>query len=183
MHCIESVAAPKRASAAWALALVLGLAATLPAAAQNTAKPESSAAPKAPAAQKPPAPPKAQPAQKPAPAAKAPAVARNIEEFKKMAARRMVDANPAVTYKGKPQQMLFGIPILEIELNDDATVKNISVVRPPANESAAGTVDIAMEAIRKAAPYGDISRLPKPVKWTEVFLFNDKKQFKPRSLE
>ncbi|MEY2842036.1 MAG: hypothetical protein RI920_73, partial [Pseudomonadota bacterium] len=27
------------------------------------------------------------------------------------------------------------------------------------------------------------SKLPKPVKWTEVFLFNEKNQFKPRSLD
>ncbi len=130
------------------------------------------------------APAKAPAKAKPAAAAPAaPAVPKNMDEFKKVAARKMLAANPDVTYGGKPQQMLFGIPILEIELNDDATVKNISVVRPPANEAAAGTVDIAMEAIRKAAPYGDISKLPKPVKWTEVFLFNDNKKFKPRSLD
>lgn len=121
---------------------------------------------------------------KPAAAAPAaPAVPKNMDEFKKVAAKKMLAANPEHTYGGKPQAMNFGIPILEIELNDDATVKNISVVRPPANEAAAGTVDIAMDAIRKAAPYGDISKLPKPVKWTEVFLFNDQKKFKPRSLE
>jgi hypothetical protein len=164
VYCIEPIVAPRRtlgASGAW-FALLLAAAVTLPAQAQTAAKAKPAAAP---AAQKP------------------PAVARNLEEFKKLAALRMLAANPDVTYKGKPQQMLFGIPILEIELNDDATVKNISVVRPPANDAAAGTVDIAMEAIKKAAPYGDISRLPKPVKWTEVFLFNDQKKFKPRSLD
>lgn len=106
-----------------------------------------------------------------------------MDEFKKIAARRMVTGSPANSYLGKPPQMLFGIPILEIELNNDGTVRNISVVRPPANILAAGTADIAMEAIRRGAPYGDVSRLPKPVKWTEVFLFNEKNQFKPRSLE
>lgn len=116
-------------------------------------------------------------AQPPAP------VARNMDEFKKIAARRMVAGSPANSYLGKPPQMLFGIPILEIELNNDGSVRNISVVRPPANALAAGTTDIAMEAIRRGAPYGDVSKLPRPVKWTEVFLFNEKNQFKPRSLE
>lgn len=163
MHCIEQFGLSTRRLGA--LVFAMGLAAS--ASAQNQA------------------PAKAPPAKgKPAAAAPAaPAVPKNIDEFKKIAARKMLAANPDVTYSGKPQAMNFGIPILEIELNDDATVKNISVVRPPANEAAASTVDIAMEAIRKAAPYGDISKLPKPVKWTEVFLFNDQKKFKPRSLE
>jgi hypothetical protein len=163
VHCIDHNAAPKRhlaARAGWVF--LMGVAFAMPALAQTAPKAKPAAAPKT---------------------AAAPAVPRNLEEFKKVAARKMLAANPEVTYAGKPQQMNFGIPILEIELNDDATVKNISVVRPPANEAAADTVDIAMDAIRKAAPYGDISRLPKPVKWTEVFLFNDQKKFKPRSLE
>jgi hypothetical protein len=119
----------------------------------------------------------------PAVAQPAAPTARTMDEFKKIAARRMVAGSPAASYMGKPPQMLFGIPILEVELNNDGTVRNISVVRPPANILAAGTTDIAMEAIRRAAPYGDVSKLPKPVKWTEVFLFNEKNQFKPRSLD
>ena len=161
MRCIEQVSAPARRLGAFVFAVSLAAAASA----------QTQAPAKAPAK------------GKPAAAAAAPAVPKNMEEFKKAAARKMLAANPDVTYSGKPQQMNFGIPILEIELNDDATVKDITVVRPPAAEAAASTVDIAKEAIRKAAPYGDISKLPKPVKWTEVFLFNDQKKFKPRSLE
>lgn len=162
MHCIEQIAAPARRLGVFVFAVSLAAAAS----AQNQAPAKTPA--------------KAKPA---AAAPAAPAVPKNMEEFKRAAARKMLAANPDVTYSGKPQQMNFGIPILEIELNDDATVKDITVVRPPAAEAAASTVDIAKEAIRKAAPYGDISKLPKPVKWTEVFLFNDQKKFKPRSLE
>jgi hypothetical protein len=113
----------------------------------------------------------------------APTASRTLDELKKSAARRMVSGSPQAAYMGKPPPMLFGIPILEIELNRDGTLRNISVVRPPANDAAKDTIDIAMEAIRRGAPYGDVSRLPQPVKWTEVFLFNDKRQFKPRSLD
>ena len=100
-----------------------------------------------------------------------------------MAGRRMVAASPQGSYMGKPPPILFGIPILETELHADGTVRNISVTRSPANPEAANTVDHAMEAVRRGAPYGDMSRLPKPWKWTEVFLFNEQRQFKPRSLE
>jgi len=108
---------------------------------------------------------------------------RTWDEFKRQAGRRMVAASPQATYMGKPPPMLFGIPILEIELNGDGSVRSISVTRPPANPDAVNTIDYAMEAVRRGAPYGDISKLPKPWKWTEVFLFNEKRQFKPRSLD
>jgi hypothetical protein len=109
--------------------------------------------------------------------------ARNWDEFKRLAARRMVAASPKASYLGTPQPMLFGIPILEIEVNADGSVRDISVTRPPANIDAQNTIDYAKEAIRRGAPYGDMTRLPKPWKWTEVFLFDDKRKFKPRSLE
>jgi hypothetical protein len=112
----------------------------------------------------------------------APAV-RSWDEFKRQAARRMVAASPKASYTSQVQPMLFGIPILEIEVNADGTVRNISVTRPPANVDAQNTIDYAMEAVRRGAPYGDVSRLPKPWKWTEVFLFDDKRKFKPRSLD
>jgi hypothetical protein len=48
---------------------------------------------------------------------------------------------------------------------------------------ARDTVQTAIEAVRRAAPFGDVSRLPRPWKFTETFLFNDDRKFKPRSLE
>ena len=47
--------------------------------------------------------------------------------------------------------LVLGDQNLLVPIN--ATVKNISVVRPPANEAAASTVDIAMEAIRDEESY------------------------------
>ena len=108
---------------------------------------------------------------------------RNWDEFRKMAATRMVKASPKWSYMTKPQPLLFGIPILEIELNGNGSVRDMSVTRPPANIDAQDTIDYAMEAVQRGAPYGDVTQLPKPWKFTEVFLFNNKRQFKPRSLD
>ena len=44
-------------------------------------------------------------------------------------------------------------------------------------------MQIATDAIRRAAPYGDVSRLPKPWKFTETFLFDDARRFTPRTLD
>jgi hypothetical protein len=116
-------------------------------------------------------------AQPPAPAS------RSMAEFQRMAAQRLVRANPRHSYLGKPPPMMWAIVIVETTLNTDGSVRNISITRPPANPAAAATADFAIEAIRRAGPYGDVSRLPQPVRWSEVFLFNDKNQFKPRTLD
>jgi hypothetical protein len=108
---------------------------------------------------------------------------RSWDEFKRQAGRRMVAASPEASYLGAPPDTLFGIPILEVELRADGSVRAVHVTRRPSNPDAADTVDLAIEAVHRGAPYGDVSKLPKPWKWTEVFLFNDQRQFKPRSLE
>jgi pyruvate/2-oxoglutarate dehydrogenase complex dihydrolipoamide acyltransferase (E2) component len=111
----------------------------------------------------------------------APAVSKNWNEFKLQAAKRMVAANPNGTYTGKPQQMLLAIPVLEMELNSDGSIKNIDIMRRPSQ--APETTQMAIDAVKRAAPFGDVSKLPKPWKFAEAFLFNDDKRFKPRTLD
>jgi len=48
---------------------------------------------------------------------------------------------------------------------------------------AKDTIKIAVDAVRRAAPFGDVSRLPRPWKFAETFLFDDARRFKPRTLE
>jgi hypothetical protein len=76
---------------------------------------------------------------------------------------------------------LLAIPVLEVELRSDGQIARINVVRTPTQ--AEDTVQIAIEAVQKAAPFGDVRKLPRPWKFVEVFLFNDNRQFKPRSLD
>lgn len=109
--------------------------------------------------------------------------ARTWDEFKRGAARRMVSGSPGHAYLGEVPPVLLGIPVLEIEVHGDGRVRDIVVVRAPSDGDAQDTIEIAMEAVRRGAPYGDMSRLARPWKWTEVFLFNDKRQFKPRILD
>lgn len=116
------------------------------------------------------------------PPARAPmATAASWQAFRESAARRIVAANPQGSYMGKPQDILLAIPVLEIELTAEGDVRRIVVVRYP--RQARDTVQIAMAAIRRAAPFGDVTHLPKPWKFIETFLFNDARQFKPRSLD
>ena len=93
----------------------------------------------------------------------------------------MVAASPEGTYSGKPPDILLAIPVLTIELNGDGTVRNISVMRYPSQ--ARDTVNMAIAAVHRAAPFGNVSRLPKPWKFNETFLFNAQRKFKPMTLD
>ena len=102
------------------------------------------------------------------------AAVRNWAEVRQQAAERLVAANPDITYIGKVPDQLLAIPVLEIELNADGSVRRIEVLREP--RQAKDTLQIAIDAVRRAAPFGDVSRLPKPWKFVETFLFDDAPQ-------
>jgi len=110
-----------------------------------------------------------------------PQTPRSWGEARQQAARRLVAANPDSTYMDKPPAMLLAIPVMTVELNGDGTVRQVSVMRYPSQ--ARDTVNLAIAAIHRAAPFGDVSRLPKPWRFNETFLFNGDRKFKPMTLD
>ncbi len=111
----------------------------------------------------------------------APGPVRSWAELRMQAARRLVAANPDSSYLGAVVEPLLGVPVLEIELNGDGSVRHIVFLRHA--QEAKFTSKLAEDAVRRAAPFGDVSRLPKPWRFTETFLFNDERKFKPRTLD
>lgn len=111
----------------------------------------------------------------------APTRARDWGDFRRQAALRIVQANPRGSYLGTPPDPLLAIPVLEIELDADGGVRKVTVTRYPSQ--ARDTAQLAIAAVHRAAPYGSMRRLPRPWKWTEVFLFDDDRRFKPRTLD
>lgn len=111
----------------------------------------------------------------------APKTPRSWSEARHQAAQRLVAANPDGSYMGKPPFMLLAIPVMTVELNADGSVRHISVMRKPSQ--AHDTVDLAIKAIHRAAPFGDVSKLPKPWKFNETFLFKADRKFKPMTLD
>ncbi len=106
---------------------------------------------------------------------------RAWDEYRVSVSRRIVAANPNGTYTGLVPEPLLAIPVLEIDLNRDGSVRNLRVQRSPSQ--AEDTVQLAIDAVRRAAPFGDVSHLPQPWRISEVFLFRDDRKFKPRSLD
>jgi hypothetical protein len=90
-------------------------------------------------------------------------------------------ANPDITYKSTPPDILLAIPVMSIELNADGSIHHVTVMRYPSQ--ARDTVEVAVAALRRAAPFGDVSRLPRPWKFNETFLFRDDRKFKPMTLD
>jgi hypothetical protein len=107
--------------------------------------------------------------------------ARNWDEYRLRAAHRLAAANADRVYSGPVPEPLLAIPVLEIELNADGSVRHIIVQREPSQ--AKDTVQLAIDAVRRAAPFGQVSHLPRPWKFSEVFLFDDDRKFKPRLLD
>ena len=109
------------------------------------------------------------------------AAPRTMAELQLQFARRLVAAHPDTSYTTAAPGRLLAIPVIEVELDAYGHVRRIDVVRKPSTGDAATVLAIA--AIRRAAPYGNLSRLPRPWRLTEVFLFDDQLRFKPRTLE
>ena len=70
-------------------------------------------------------------ARAPAPALAPPQRVRNWAELRLQAAQRIVAANPGATYSGPVPEPLLAVPVLEIELNADGSVRRVSVLREP----------------------------------------------------
>jgi hypothetical protein len=107
--------------------------------------------------------------------------ARDWDDYRQQAARRLVAVNHTTSYDGPVPEPLLAIPVLEIELNGDGSVRRIQVMRKPTQ--ALDTVQLAIAAVQRAAPFGSVTHLPRPWKFTETFLFDEQRRFKPRTLD
>jgi len=124
----------------------------------------------------------AQFAMVPAPECKPPAPSQTAveREFRVDAARHLYGCFPKRIYKGVLPPMLYGVMMVETELDAGGAVLSISVVRKPAADEVAPWI-LAM--IRRASPF------PAPagmeggtVKYTETYFVDKSGQFQAYSL-
>ncbi|RYF40340.1 MAG: hypothetical protein EOO25_12825 [Comamonadaceae bacterium] len=112
----------------------------------------------------------------------APEPARNWDEYKLRAARKIARdaAGAGETFAGALPEPLQSIPVLQVQLNRDGSVRHIAVLRTP--KFVPGTVEMAKKAIRRAAPFEAVGALPPPWQFNETFLYNEDLKFQLRSL-
>jgi len=109
------------------------------------------------------------------------ASAPDFVSYRVAAAQRIMQINRDSTYTGAIPEPLLAIPVLEISLHRDGSVKSIEVLRTP--HFAPETVDMAKAAILRAAPFGSVAHLPQPWVFNETFLYNDHFKFQLHSLQ
>jgi hypothetical protein len=128
-----------------------------------------------------PLPPAAQPASSAGvPASAAADAARAWDEYKLRAARRIHATSGGETFDGPLPDPLQSIPVLQVRLNRDGSVREIVVQRTPGQSPE--TVDMASRAIRRAAPFEPVAKLPPPWQFSETFLYNQDLKFQLRTL-
>lgn len=101
--------------------------------------------------------------------------------YRVQTAKKIMQTNSAATFTGTLPNPLASIPVIEISLNADGSIGDLDVRRTP--HFYPETAQIAMAAIRKAAPFGSVAHLPKPWVFNETFLFNDDLKFQLHSLQ
>ena len=145
-------------------------------------KPLPPHAPPPPPAQSVPPPPAPPPVVAPPPSVAVPSLppVANWTQYRVRAANRIMQANPSHTFGGKLPDPLNAIPVLQIQLNADGSIKFIDVLRTPRTEPQ--TVQLAMEAIKKAAPFGPVTNLPQPWQFNETFFYDDDLKFQLRTI-
>ena len=96
------------------------------------------------------------------------------------AARIITQANAAHSFDGKLPDPLHGIPVVQIMLNADGSVRLIDTLR--VSKVAPETTQLAIDAIRRSGGFGPVGNLPQPWQFNETFLYNDALKFQLRSL-
>lgn len=104
----------------------------------------------------------------------------SMRAYRLRAAARIHELNAKATFSGPLPEPLTSIPVLQIELNRDGSVKQIDVLRVPKFEPQ--TVEMAKAAVMRAAPFGFVGNLPQPWTFNETFLYNESLKFQLRSV-
>ena len=105
---------------------------------------------------------------------------RTWAEYRRRAAQMIMAANASAVAAGKLQDPLYGIPVVQIQLNPDGTIRNLDFMR----QSKVGpeTNNLALQAIRRITSFGPVGNLPGPWQFNETFLYNDALKFQLRTI-
>ena len=102
------------------------------------------------------------------------------QEFRIDAARHLYSCFPMRVYRGKLPPLLYGVMMVETELDVTGNVVNVSVVRKPAADEVAPWV-IAM--IKRASPFPAPAKMAGgTVKYTETYFVDKSGLFQAFSL-
>ena len=95
-----------------------------------------------------------------------PSAAGSDDEYKRDAAKHLYAAYPMRIYKGRMPPLLYGVAIVETDIDADGGVLEVRMRRPPGAPEVGPWIT---QMIRKAAPYPSPSKLGKAT-YVEIWL-------------
>jgi periplasmic protein TonB len=104
---------------------------------------------------------------------KRPSQAETPLEYRNDGARHIYAAYAKHIHKGKMPPLLYGIAIIETEIDSQGNVQNVRVVRQPA---AAEVSPWVVEMIKKASPFPAPARMGS-VRYTDIWLVDKSGRF------
>lgn len=109
----------------------------------------------------------------------APSDAEDPLEYRREAARHVYASYPMRVYRGKLPPLLYGVAIVEVEVDADGKVLDVQLRRPPAAPEVGPWVQ---SMIRRAAPFPAPSRLGEKISFSEIWLVDKGGNFQLDSL-
>jgi protein TonB len=94
-------------------------------------------------------------------------------EYRGDGARHLYEAYPGLIYKGKMPPLLYGIAIIETEIDGDGNIVDVKMVRKPA---AAEVGPWAMQMIRQSGRFPPPQRMGR-VKYLDIWLVHKSGRF------
>lgn len=95
-----------------------------------------------------------------APPALQPSQAESDQDYRGEAAKHLYASYPMRIYKGKMPPLLYGVAIVETEIDAEGNLIDVRIKRPPAAPEVGPWI---VQMIRKAAPFPPPSKLGKAV--------------------
>ncbi len=127
-----------------------------------------------------PAPPATPGAALPPPAVSSLPPVKSWLEYRRRAARLIMEANAQLVDSGPLAERLLGIPVVQVQLNADGSLRAVEVLR--ASKVSPETTEPAVQAIRRVGNFGPVGNLPQPWHFSETFLYNDGMRFQLRTV-
>lgn len=99
-------------------------------------------------------------------AAQAPSAAESEQDYRKDAAKHLYAAYPMRIFKGRMPPLLYGVAMIDVEIDETGALLDVRVRRPPAAPEVGPWI---VQMIRKAAPFPPPAKLGKTV-YSDIWL-------------
>ena len=115
----------------------------------------------------------------PMPGAGVASQAENEVDYRKDAAKHIYAAFPMRIFRGKLPPLLYGVAIVEVDIDAEGKVTDARLRRPPAAPEVGPWV---MSMVRKAEPYPAPAKMGEKVSFVEIWLIDKGGNFQLDSL-